>query len=173
MDYIEVHQTGMMCYADAAIIDNAGYLYLASLFGPHEQVKSIEESLLIGKNLQVNGVSVVRPKISLQTATQDLDDGLTHKVIFAPDFFTNAKTRILAGEDRKTAFELLDAAISTPLKEEWSEFLWETVFTPMRLIGFGQVDGKDLSDVYLVNVDKTIDQVDALIREEIKTGRLH
>ena len=172
MDYLEVYQAGMMCYADAAIMDNAGYLYLVSLFGRPSLVKAIGASFLTGKGMHVNGVSAIRPTKTLQTATQNLDDGLAHKVIFAPEFFTGTNTRILLGEDRKSAFRLLDSAVSTPLKEEWSDFLWETVFTPYPLIGFGQVDGKDLSEVYLVNVEKTTDQIDALIVEEIKAGNL-
>ena len=166
MDFVEVYQTGIMCHADAAIMDNAGYLYLVSLFGRPGLVKAIGAGFLTGKDVYVNGVSVTRPGNTLQAVTSNLDDGLAHKVIFAPEFFTGENRRILVGEDRKSAFQLLDSAVSTPLKEEWSDFLWEAVFTPSRLIGFGQVNGKDLDEVYLVNVEKTTDQIDALILEE-------
>jgi hypothetical protein len=40
-------------------------------------------------------------------------------------------------------------------------------------MGFGYIQGKDLSEVYLVHVDKTTDEVDALVLEEIKTGVLN
>jgi glycosyltransferase involved in cell wall biosynthesis len=63
--------------------------------------------------------------------------------------------------------------VSTPLKEEWAEVLWEQIFVPKRLTGFGQIQGKDLSEVYLVNMEKTTDEVDGLVIEGIKTGALN
>jgi len=172
MDYVDVYQAGLRCYADASIRDESGHLFLVSIFGRPSLVKAIAAGFISGRGMTFGGVTVIRPSTTLQVVTQNLDEGLAHKLIFAPDLFTGANARILIGEDRKAAFRLLDSAVSTPLKEDWSDFLWDAVFDPSRLIGFGQINGKDLSDVYLVSVNKTTEEVDALILEEIQSGRL-
>jgi len=174
-EYVSVYQAGVMCYSDAIIMDDVGFFYLISLFGRPGLVKAVGAGLIEGYTTKINGVSVSRPSsTALQAVTQNLEDGLTQKVIFAPEFFTGQHVRVLVGEDRKSAFRMLDSAVSTPLKEEWADFLFSAVFSPQKLVGFGHVNGQDLSEagVYLVSLDKTTDEIDALVMEEINLGNL-
>jgi hypothetical protein len=172
-NFHEVFMAGASCYADAAIIKE-DCLYLASLYGRPSSVKAIGAGIISGRSVFIGEYKVSREAgYSLKAVTQNIENGLCHKVIFSPLHFTGSDMRILVGEDKKSAFNLLNTVVSTPLKEEWAEVLWEHVFTPLPLIGFGQINGKDLSEVYLVNVEKTTDEVDALILEEIKAGTLN
>ena len=172
-NYYEVYMSGASCYTDAAIL-NEDALYLVSLYGRPASVKAIGAGILSGKSAFIGDRRVSRPMhYHLRAITRNLENGLSHKVIFSPNHFTGADSRILVGEDKKSAFSLLNTVVSTPLKEEWAEFLWERVFVPKRLIGFGQIQGKDLDEVYLVSVEKTTDEVDALVLEEIKAGILN
>ena len=172
-EFHEVYMAGAYCYADAAIIGDAS-LYMVSLFGRPGVVKAIGAGILSGRSVAIGDAYVARPShASLRVITRNIETGLCHKIIFSPEHFTGSDMRILVGEDKKTAFNFLNQVVSTPLKEEWAEFLWERVFVPKRLMGFGQMDGKDLSEVYLVSVDKTTDEVDALVLEEVKAGILN
>jgi hypothetical protein len=171
--YHEVYMSGASCYADAAII-NEGWLYLASLYGRPSSVKAIGAGILSGRSVCIGEHYVSRdPVYALRAVTQNIETGLCHKVIFSPDHFSGTEMRILVGEDKKSAFNFLNTVVSTPLKEEWAEVLWEQIFAPKRLIGFGQIQGKDLNEVYLVNMEKTTDEVDALVIEGIKAGALN
>ena len=96
-----------------------------------------------------------------------------HKVILCPAYFTGSDARIVVGEDRKRAFEFLDSAVSTPLKEEWADTLWELVFEPKPLFGFGSIENRDLNQVYLVSLDKTPEEVDELVLDGIRNGELN
>ena len=171
--YHEVYMSGASCYTDAAIMNEESF-YLVSLFGRPASVKAIGAGILSGKPAFIGDRRVARPMhYNLRAITRNLENGLSHKVIFSPNHFTGTDSRILVGEDKKSAFSLLNTVVSTPLKEEWAEFLWERVFVPKRLIGFGQIQGKDLDEVYLVSVEKTTDEVDELVLEEIKSGILN
>jgi hypothetical protein len=171
--YHEVYMSGASCYADAAII-NEGWLYLASLYGRPSSVKAIGAGILSGRSVCIGEHYVSRdPIYALRAVTQNIEIGLCHKVIFSPNHFTGTEMRVLVGEDKKSAFNFLNNVVSTPLKEEWAEVLWEQIFAPKRLTGFGQIQGKDLSEVYLVNMEKTTDEVDGLVIEGIKTGALN
>jgi hypothetical protein len=172
-NFHEVFMAGASCYADAAII-NDGCLYLASLYGRPSSVKAIGAGILTGRTVIIGDFQVSRHHdYSLRAVTQNIENGLCHKVIFSPSLFTGSDMRVLVGEDKKTAFNLLNSVVSTPLKEEWAEFLWERVFVPKRLIGFGEIQGKDLSEIYLVSVEMTTDEVDTLVLEEINAGMLN
>ena len=172
-NYRDVYMAGASCYADAAIMDEDA-LYLVSLYGRPGAVKAIGAGILSGQPASVGDRRVLRPmSCKLRTITRNLENGLCHKLIFSPSHFTGSDTRILVGEDKKSAFRFLNGVVSTPLKEEWSDFLWEKIFEPRRLNGFGQIQGQDLSEVYLVSVEKTTDEVDALVLEEIRTGSLN
>jgi len=172
-NFHEVFLAGATCYADAAIVDDA-CLYMVSLYGRPGTVKAIGAGILSGRSVVIGDIHVSRPvHVNLRAITQNIENGLCHKVIFSPNHFTGPDTRILVGEDKKSAFNLLNTVVSTPLKEEWADFLWERIFVPKRLMGFGQMEGKDLSEVYLVSVEKTTDEVDALVLEEIKAGILN
>jgi len=169
----DVFLAGATCYADAAIVDD-DHLYMVSLYGRPGLVKAIGAGILSGRSVVIGDIHVSRPvNVNLRAITRNIENGLCHKVIFSPNHFTGPDMRILAGEDKKSAFNLLNSVVTTPLKEEWADFLWERIFVPKRLMGFGTIQGKDLSDVYLVHVDKTTDEVDALVLEEIKTGILN
>ena len=170
--YHEVFMAGASCYADAAIVDD-DYVYMISLYGRPGTVRSIGAGILSGRNIFVADFHVSRHlDYSLRAVTQNIEKGLCHKIIFSPAHFTGSDTRILIGEDKDAAFNLLDAAVSTPLKADWADFLWNRVYYPQPLYGFGQMQGKDLSDVFVVNIDKTTDEVDALILEQAKAGVL-
>ncbi|PIP40298.1 MAG: hypothetical protein COX19_06045 [Desulfobacterales bacterium CG23_combo_of_CG06-09_8_20_14_all_51_8] len=172
-NYHEVYMSGASCYTDAAIL-NEESLYLVSLYGRPGSVKAIGAGILSGRAVFVGDRHVTRPlHYNLRAVTQNIENGLCHKVIFSPSHFTGPDSRILVGEDKKSAFSLLNTVVSMPLKEEWADFLWDRVFVPKRLIGFGQIQGKDLSEVYLVSVEKTTDEVDALVLEEIRSGMLN
>lgn len=172
-NFHEVFMAGASCYADAAIF-NDGFLFMASLYGRPSAVKAIGAGILTGRPVFIGEHQVSRRHDHcLRAVTQNIENGLCHKVIFSPHHFTGSDMRILVGEDKKSAFNLLNTVVSTPLKEEWAEVLWEHVFTPLPLIGFGQINGKDLSEVYLVSVEKTTDEVDTMILEEIKAGILN
>ena len=170
--YHEVFMAGVSCYADAAIVDD-DYVYMISLYGRPGTVKSIGAGILSGRLIFVADFHVSRhPDYSLRAVTQTIEKGLCHKIIFSPDHFIGPDKRILIGEDKDAAFNLLDAAVSTPLKADWADFLWNRLYYPQPLYGFGQLRGKNLSDVYMVTIDKTTEEVDALILEETESGVL-
>jgi len=172
--YHEVSITagGAFCYSDAAILDSS-YLYLASLFGRPAAVKAIAAGIISGKSIRLGDTSADRPSGKMRIVSQGFEDGISHRIVFCPEYFTGRDVRILVSEDKKRAFDFLDTQVSTPLKEEWADWLWERVFTPLPLIGFGVVNGKDLQESYLVRLDKTPEEIDELVLEGLRTGELN
>ncbi|MBW2000268.1 MAG: hypothetical protein JRJ29_20205 [Deltaproteobacteria bacterium] len=168
----EVSMLGVQCYTDAYITDTNGFLYFISIFGRPGVVKAIGAAILEGRSVEIEGVKVSRPHRPMQSLTQNLG-GLSHKVILCQDYFTGSDYRILLGEDKHRAFEFLDANVSTPLKREWTDWLWEKVFHPVPLAGFGVLNGKDLSECYLVELTKSTEEVDELVLDGIRAGELN
>jgi len=174
-EYVEVKSLGIKCYSDAFIGDrNTSALYFASLFGRPALVKAIGAAILEGQLVHFGDQPIYRMMAHpYRSITQALGNGVAHRVLFCEEYFMGNRARILIAEDKRRAFELLDTAVSTPLKEEWADKLWNMVFEPKRLDGFGSIEGKTLEEVYLVTLDKTVDEVDALVLESIKIGKLN
>ena len=173
--YVQVSLLGMTCYSDAFIADtDTQTLFFALLFGRPGLVKAIGAAILEGRSVYFGKSPLRRVHgYPYRTITQSLGSGLTHKVLLCEPYFMGTNARIVVGEDKKRAFEFLDSVVSTPLKDEWADALWNRVFEPKRLLGFGTVDGKDLSESYLVTLDKTVDEVDSLVLEGIRKGELN
>ena len=176
--YVEVWLGGTSCYADAAIFDaNTEEVYFVSLFGRPGVVKAIGAAILQGINVWLGDTSVRKPFVgSMRSFTQNLGGGLCHKIVLCPEFFAGSAPsngRILVGEDKTRAFQFLDSIVSTPLKAEWADTLFEKVFEPKHLTGFGFLEGKNLDDVYLVKMDKSREEVDELVLEGLKAGELN
>jgi len=174
MDYVEVSHMGVSCYSDAFIADrDSETLFFVSLFGRPMLVKAITATILAGRPVSVGNMSLRRPySDNLRVLTQN-HGGVMHKVIFCDAYFRGSDARILVGEDRKRAFEFLDSVVSTPLKEQWADVLWERIFEPKPLFGFGSVENMDLGEVYLVSLNKTSEEVDELVLEGIRAGELN
>jgi hypothetical protein len=177
-NYREVWLSGVSCYADAAIFDvSSEQVYLVSFFGRPGVVRAIGAAILQGIHVRLGRTSVRKPFMgSMRSLTQNLGGGLCHKIVLCPDYFAGSSLltgRILVGADKKRAFQFLDSIVSTPLKAEWADTLWEKVFEPKHLMGFGFLDGKELTEAYLVQVTKSQEEVDELVLEGLKTGELN
>jgi len=173
--YIQVSFLAMTCYCDALIADpDKQELYFASLFGRPGLVKAIGAAILETRTVHFGQMPLRRVRgWAYRVITQSLGGGVTHKVLLCEEFFTGPSARIIVGEDRQRVFEFLDNIVSTPLKEEWADVLWERVFEPKQLFGFGSIQGKELSPVYLISLGKTVNEVDGLVLESIRAGELN
>jgi len=176
--YVEVWLGGVSCYADAAIFDaDSEQVYFVSLFGRPGVVRAIGAAILQGVHVRLGRTSVRKPFVgSMRSFTQNLGGGLCHKIVLCPEYFAGSslsRGRVLVGEDKTRAFQFLDSIVSTPLKAEWADTLWEKVFEPKPLTGFGFLDGKDLAEAYLVRIDKSREEVDELVLEGLRAGELN
>ncbi|MEA3427848.1 MAG: hypothetical protein U9Q84_01230 [Thermodesulfobacteriota bacterium] len=172
--YQTVSMFGVECYTDAYIADDNENLYLISLFGRSGTVKAIGAAIIEGRSIGIKETDTVFTRVhtALKVITQNLSDGVCHKALLAPEWFTGDTNRIVIGEDKKRAFHFLAANISTPLKEEWTDALWKSVFTPQPLTGFGYLNGKGLNECYAITMNKTVEEVDKLVLQGITTGEL-
>ena len=176
--YVEVWLGGVSCYADAAIFDaDSEQVYFVSLFGRPGVVRAIGAAILQGTHVRLGHTSVRKPYAgSMRSFTRNLGGGLCHKIVLCPECFAGSALsngRILVGEDKTRAFQFLDSIVSTPLKAEWADTLWEKVFEPKPLTGFGFLEGKDLGEAYLVKMNKSREEVDELVLEGLQTGELN
>jgi hypothetical protein len=177
-NYVKVWSLGAFCYADAAIFDdNSEMLYFVSPFGRPGVVRAIGAAILQGIHVRLGRTRVRKPFMgSMRSLTQNLGGGLCHKIVLCPDYFAGSSLltgRILIGADKERAFQFLDSIVSTPLKAEWADTLFGKVFEPKHLTGFGFLDGKELTEAYLVQVTKTREEIDELVLEGLKTGELN
>lgn len=172
--YQTVSMFGVECYTDAYIADDNKNLYLISLFGRSGTVKAIGAAIIESRSIGIKETDTVLTRVhtTLRAITQNLSDGICHKILLSPEWFTGNNSRILIGEDKKRAFHFLAANISTPLKEEWTDSLWKLVFTPQPLTGFGYLNGKRLSECYAITMTNTVEEVDKMVLHGIKTGEL-
>lgn len=175
MEYIEVSFLAMTCYCDALIADpDEQKLYFASLFGRPGLVNAIGAAILESRLVHFGQMPLRRVHgWPYRVITQSLGGGVTHKVLLCEEFFTGPSARIIVDEDRQRAFEFLDSIVSTPLKEEWADVLWNRVFEPKQLFGFGSIQGRELSPVHLISLDKTVEEVDRLVLQGIRAGELN
>jgi len=175
--YVKVWSMGVSCYADAAIFDKDDELiYFVSLFGRPGVVRAIGAAIFQGQYIRLGNTTVRRPHYTLRSITHNLGGGLCHKIIFCPEYFVGSSAylgRILVGEDKARAFDFLDSIVSTPLKAEWAEKLWEKVFEPKPLSGFGSFNGKELCETYLISLDKEPKEIDNLVLQGIRAGDLN
>lgn len=177
-EYQTVHMMGAECYTNAYIIsisDSANAtIYFISLYGRVGAVKAVGAAILEGATIYINDQPAGRPYgKSLRTITQNLGHGVCHKVLLCPDYFQgNTRSRILLGEDKKRAFVFLDCNVSTPLAQEWVEWVWAHVFQPEPLRGFGELDGRDLSSALMITQNKTSSEIDELVLEALRSGEL-
>ena len=173
-EYMEISHFGVTCYTDAFIANmDTETLFFVSLFGRPVLVKAIAAAIVEGRSVKAGELVLRRPyNQPLRTFTQN-NGGVMHKALLCEPYFNGSEALIVVGEDKKRAFQFLDGAVSTPLKEEWADTLWTKVFEPRTLFGFGAVDGTELNPVYLLTVTKTVDEVDELVLDGIRAGELH
>ncbi len=171
--YIEVSHSGLRCYADSYIISDDDFLFYISLFGRPALIKAITATILTGKNVYVSGQMVVKASSGTETFTQNLGGGLVHKVILSSEYFKGSDARIVIGKDRQRAFQFLDSVVSTPLKKDWADWLWGKVFEPEPLKGFGSIDGQSLKEAWLIRLTKTIDEIDELVLDGLRSQQIN
>lgn len=173
--YVEVRYSGMTCYSDAFTADpDTEMLFFASLFGRSGLVKAIGAAILEGRLVYFGRAPVRRVSgHPYRTITQGLAHGVSHKILLCEEYFTGTSARIIVGEDRQRAFEFLDSVVSTPLKEEWADALWNRVFEPKQIVGFGAIQDRELNPVYLINLESTVEEIDQLVLEGIRAGELN
>lgn len=172
--YKEVKMMGITCYTDAYIMrTDPAIVYLISLYGRVGVVKAISAAILERRNVFIENEIVSGPSNTMKSITQNLGKGLCHKVILCPDYFQGIDTRIILGQDKQRAFQFLGDMLSTPLKEEWADWLWSRVFDADPLTGFGFLESHDLTDVCAISVNMTVDEVDALVLDGISCGELN
>lgn len=176
-EYQTIYMLGAECYTDAYIAappvaDGCPwYILFISLFGRVGVVKAVAAAILNRTTVYINDHPAARPhdRSDMKTMTQQLGQGVCQKVVFCPRYF-KSRTRIILGEDRERAFALLQETVSTPLKREWADWVWSKVFQPQPLIGFGRLDGRDLSSALMITQDKTSKEVDELVLEALRSG---
>ena len=171
-EYIEVSRSGLRCYADSYIISDDDFLFYISIFGRPALIKAMTATILAGKSIYLSGQMVEKAGNRAETFTQNLGGGLVHKVILSPEHFKGSNARIVIGKDRRRAFQFLDGVVSTPLKKDWANWLWEKVFEPEPLKSFGSIDGQDLTETWLIRLTKTIDEIDELVLDGLKTSQI-
>jgi hypothetical protein len=170
----EVTMMGITCYTDAYIIGDDDTLHFISLYGRVGVVKAIGAAIIEGRTVYVEETPVSRPPYySLRSITQNLGNGVCHKALLCPEYFAGRSSRIILGRDRQRALEFLSGAVSTPLKDDWAGWLWSRVFEPVSLTGFGYLDGHDLTDVCMISLSKTTEEIDGLVLDGIATGQLN
>ena len=172
-EYIEIGRGGVYCYADSYIVSDDDFLFFISIFGRPALIKSTTASILAGKNVNVGGQMVVKAGKGAEVFTQKLEGGLVHKVILSSEHFKGSNARIVIGKDRLRAFRFLDGVVSTPLKKSWADWLWEKVFEPEPLKGFGSIDGQDLTETWLIRLTKTIDEIDELVLNGLQSQQIN
>lgn len=172
-EYIEISRIGLRCYADSYIISDDNFLFFISIFGRPALVKAMTATILAGKSVYVSGQMVEKAGNGMKTFTQNLGGGLVHKVILSSEYFKGPNARIVIGKDRMRAFQFLDSVVSTPLKSEWADWLWEKVFEPEPLKSFGSIDGQDLSETWLIRLTKTIDEIDELVLDGLQLQQIN
>ena len=162
--YVEVRYSGMTCVSDGFIADaESQTLFFASLIGRPAVVKAISAAILEGYLVRFGMLGLGRARETFRTISQGLGYGIAHRILLCEDYFTGPRARIVVDEDKQRAFEFLDSVVSTPLKDEWADNLWDMVFEPKEILGFGSIQGQELKPVYLITLDKTVDEVDHLV----------
>jgi len=172
--YEEIQVSFLRLFTDAYICDDR-YLYLISLFARPMVSKAAAAAIVQGREVSIGaGMGIKRVSDELKVLTHNFGD-ITHKVIYAPHYFhKGGMVRIVVGEDLNTAFDFIDSVISTPLKREWKQWLWENGVKKKKLTGFGEIDGVKLDPVYLVRpIDHRNEIYDDMVLNAIESGEIN
>ena len=150
-------------YADSFILtETFGSVKYLSMFGTTGAVKSLAAQIISNRDsihiIDESGKYVLqegykplelnRGTDPLRTYTRCVKPGVTHKILFSPDYFipwkkVDAAEFITFGptdqDARKRAFHIVDKLGNVPLKETWIDWLWEKLledsFSPMPIVG--------------------------------------
>jgi hypothetical protein len=128
------------CWTDRYIIV-AGEIYLLSLFGSPTRVNAIKAVITKGDPVYLQDcwtgkrrIKAQRPSRAVKSWTRQLAAGVTHSLLYAPDYLApagNYPRKIFYGDSREQVMEKFFYAAqrrySTPLLPEWSGWLWENM----------------------------------------------
>ena len=172
--YKEMQVLFLRCYTDAYICDDYN-LYFISFFARPMVAKAIAAAIVQGRDVAIDGSLYAKrvPDEKMKVLTHNWGD-LTHKIIYAPRYFEHGSmARIVVGEDKEAAFDFLDSIVSTPLKKEWKEWLWENAVEKQKLTAFGEIDGVKLDPVYLIRpIDHDMRVYDVLILNALRNREI-
>jgi hypothetical protein len=176
-DYRKVTTCGFTAYCDALIARKIepGYqdgtqfyqtefrAFLLSLVGTASYIKTISAQVITGKELYFEEE---RKQISCCFYSRDQKTGeniktvrvrkigeTVNKIIVHRFLYEESdRAAIVFGRDqllvKERAFRRLDACTAIPLKQQWSEWLWDEVLQPEQLFSYG---GSDLRFAYLIS----------------------
>jgi hypothetical protein len=173
--YRQIEMLGVWAYTNAFILDDEENLVMASVFGRPALVKAIVAGILERKPVNIEGIgTVMRPPSTAKTKTAVVEPGCWLKVFSIPDFFNGDRRRVVLGKDKVRAFHFVQEIVSTPMKPEWANWVWENVLDTTETQGFGVIDGKDLSVTrpYLIEVQQTDADIDYLVIEALRQGTI-
>lgn len=145
---------GICCYCDKVILSKHGYrpeCYFLSVFGREGDVLALTAMFLQNQeiDLEYEEVSCWMTRTSVgnyRVLSKKIENGL-HRILYNRDLFEESKeSRILYGTSDESIldqfYKWLDTAVSTPLKQEWSEkifrWLWADQREIIRCIGMGE-----------------------------------
>jgi len=171
--YRQIEMLGVWAYTNAFILDDDQNLLMTSVFGRPALVKAIVAGILERKTVDIEGIGpVMRPPWTAKTKTAVVEPGCWLKVFSIPDFFTGDRCRVVIGKDKVRAFQFVQETVSTPMKPEWADWVWENVLDTTETQGFGVIDGKDLSVMrpHLIEVQKSDADIDLMVIEALKQG---
>ena len=162
---------GVSCYTDA-YLKHDNRLYFISLYGRPGMVRATGAAIIEFMSIMIEDEYLIRPPAyKMRTFTQNLG-GICHKVLLCPEVFSGSSSLVLIREDKKRAFEFLDSNTSTPLKPEWLDWLWDKVFEKVKLDGFGNINGQNAEEAYLLSFSRLSTEIDELVLDGIRAGEL-
>lgn len=153
----------VQAYVDSFILtETAASVKYLSMFGTTGSIKSLTAQIIANRDsihlmddtnrfiLQegYKPLELKRGLDSMRTNTRNVKPGVTHKILFSPDYFVPWKKNgvlefITFGstdeEARKRTFHIVDKLTQVPLKDAWIDWLWETLTLdstlPMPIVG--------------------------------------
>ncbi len=153
----------VQAYSDSFILtESFGSVKYLSMFGASIAVKSLTAQIIgnrdsvhivgdSGRFILSGGcgpLELTRGTEHLRTYTRNVRPGVTHKILYSPDYFvpwkkSDVREFITFGptdEDaRKRAFSIVDKLGNVPLKTSWRDWLWERMtlddMAPMPIVG--------------------------------------
>ncbi len=151
---ISVMGNGIRCYCDKVILSKHGYrpeCYFLSVFGREGDVLALTAMFLQNQeiDLEHEEASCFMTRTSYgnyRVISKRIENGL-HRILYNKDLFGESnESRILYGTSDENILDQfhkwLDATVSTPLKQEWSEmifrWLWAEKGETVRCIGLGE-----------------------------------
>ena len=153
----------VQAYADSFILtESFGSVKYLSMFGTTGAVKSLTAQIIGNRNdvriIDDNGrfilqegdkpLELTRGDDPMRVYTRCVKPGVTHKILFSPDAFSpwrkpGVSEFVTFGttdpDARKRAFHIVDILGNVPLKESWTDWLWEKMtlddLSPMPIVG--------------------------------------